>query len=182
MRSGSRVIASGVVALVAGLFSFPTDAATLDERRSEWAFDLSAIQDTEDASSINLRFSWGHIVGRGYAEWGATAAYLREDDTNEGSEVRKFKSVGGFYTWHWTPRSERATGFLTLGLAGVGGDTGGADYSIEGDLGMKFFFSRTAAVRASYFARSFRGFGDAGESQRFDGIIVGIALFTGLKG
>ena len=155
----------------------------LDSHSSEWAFDLNYTNQTSTATSTDVNFSWGHLIGQGHAEAGLSGTYQRLDDKTAGGSDVEASIAGPFMAWNWTPHSDTASGFLQAGIGVVGGDLHRSfNYSLDAALGVKCFVGNSAAVTLQFF---YQRLGDTsvsgGQKEDLDGVAIGIALFSGRR-
>jgi hypothetical protein len=179
-----RIVPACVLcAFLAALANSPSRAGMLDSRRNEWAFSVNYTNQTSTATSTDVNFSWGHLLGEGYAEAGLSGTYQRLDDkTAGGSDIEA--SIGGpFMAWNWTPHSDTASGFLQAGIGAVGGDLHRSfNYSLDAALGVKCFVGNSAAVTLQFFYQRLGDTSVSGEKKEdLDGVAIGIALFSGRR-
>ena len=181
MRIASAVLLSAVIGIVAAA---PAVAGTLDSNKSEWTFDMNYTNQSSVGSTTNVRFAYGYLPGKGYSEIGLDGTYMRIEDNTFGGTTDS-TVLGLFYAWNWTPTSSRATGFLSIGAGGLGGDLHTVfDYSVDGALGVKLFVGNSAAITARFtyqrlYASTSSGFSSNDED--FTGVAIGLALYTNRK-
>ncbi|HYV85351.1 MAG TPA: hypothetical protein VFB49_05535 [Patescibacteria group bacterium] len=179
-----RIVPVCLLWAILGMLAVPSaSAGMLDNSNNEWAFDLNYTNQSSNASSTNVNFSWGHLIGQGYTEAGLSGTYQRLDDKTSGGNTVDATIAGPFFAWNWTPHSGTATGFLQAGVGGIGGDLDKSfDFALDAALGVKCFVGNSAAVTAQFF---FQRLGSrkntTGQNENFDGIAIGIALYTGRK-
>lgn len=157
-------------------------AGMLDSRKNEWAFSLNYTNQSSTGTATNIDFDWGHLCGQGLVEAGLSGTYQRLEDKSFGGNTTDATVGGPFMAWNWTPHSDKATGSFQAGVGWVGGDLHSSfDYSLDAALGVKLFVGSSAAVTMQYFYQRLASKSSKvnGLAEDFDGVAIGISLFTG---
>jgi hypothetical protein len=180
-----RIVTATLLCVVlGGLAASSAGAGMLDSRKNEWAFSLNYTNQSSTGTATNVDFSWGHLCGQGRLEAGLSGTYQRLEDKSFGNDTTEATVGGPFMAWNWTPHSDKATGFFQAGVGAVGGDLHNVfDYSLDAELGVKFFVGNSAAVIMQYFYQRLgsKSSDVNGQAEDFDGVAIGIALFTGRR-
>ena len=175
MSLRSSVVA--VIVLLLASFGM-TQASTLEDKKNEWAFSLTATDMEGFGSTAQFTLDWSYIVANGYFQLGVSATGYRVDPDDPFEPESESSSAGPLFEWNWTPKKERATGYLLVSAQGTGGDV--ADfYDGVGTLGVgvKAFVGNSAAINVLYaFDRlvGASGFDDQDQTR----LTVGISLYA----
>lgn len=147
-----------LLATVALLASIPAGAATLEDRSNEWALSLSSIHQQDIVTNTTYGFQWSHIFRGGHIGLGVAASGFNVDFDDPSVPDENGSAVGPLFTWNWTPRFDRATGFLFATSQGTGGDLADSydGYAAAG-LGVKAFVGNSAAIFVTYTRSRFHG-------------------------
>jgi hypothetical protein len=160
------------------MVSLAAYATPLEDKKSEWAFELSAadIDDVGDFTEADVTWSW--IFAGGRHELGVTVSFFDEDFDDPFIADEDGNTFGPIYQWNWTPNKEWGTGFAFVSFSTVGGDAGDV-FDTETDIGagIKAFVGDSAAISiATVFSQlqGKTGFQDVDAT----GLVVGISIFT----
>ena len=178
-----RVVRRGVVtlalAIAAAAATTPAVASTLQESSQEWAFAASWLGNGGNYFA-SVDFRWQYISPAGRHEIGALVSYTAAPPAaNPEEDEEDALLLGPVYTWNWTPRFERASGFLELSAGEITGDLS-HDYELTayGAIGVKVFSGDSAAVTLRLFRRILTAQREADDDLMTTGIGIGLSLFA----
>lgn len=175
MRLQRMVVVAAVLLLT---FWIGAQASTLEEKKFEWAFRLSAssVDDVGDFSEYGFR--WGAILGKGYHEVGGFISAFSNDWDDPFIQDETGSVIGPFYMLHFTPGKTWGSGFLFVAVGDVGGDTGDFFKSAtEVGIGIKAIVGNSAAVTVAIERQTFQG-EDFVEDREATIIWVALSLFS----
>ncbi len=169
-------IRSAVIMCLCLMVSLAAYATPLEDKKNEWAFELSAIDvdDVGDFTEFDITWSW--IFEGGRHELGAILSYF-DFDFDMGLDEDGY-TLGPIYQWNWTPNKEWGTGFAFASYSTAGGDLGDVfDTETAIGAGIKAFVGDSAAISIAYVFSQLEG--EAGfQDVDTTGIVVGISIFT----
>ena len=175
----TRAVTLASALAAAAATATPAGAATLQESAQEWAFAASWVGDG-DHYFASVDFEWQWISPAGRHEIGALVSYAAAPPPGRaGEDEDDALLLGPVYTWNWTPRFDRATGFLELSAGEITGDLSD-DYerTAYGALGAKLFLGDSAAVTVRLFRRVLTAQREEDDDRTATGIAIGLSLFT----
>lgn len=175
MRLANLLVGAGICVLVGPV---TVGATILEEKKNEWAFELSAFDVDDVEEGFGYDFTWSWIFNRGYHELGVSISAFDEDFDDPAIQDLDGSSIGPVYQFNWTPNNQKGTGFVFAHAATIGGDLGDVfDTFFSVGIGAKVFVGNSAAVFAFYSFDQFQG---ASGFQDLDstGLSVGISLYS----
>ena len=168
-----KVAAFGIFMLLIPALGF---GGTLEERRNEWAIDVTSLDEDDFGTFTVIEIEWSYIFLGGRFELGAQIQAF-EDDPDFGPSFDA-SVLGPVFTWNWLPRSERVTGYASATVAGVGGDFEDFfDGYTSVAVGAKIFVGNSAAIRVFVTSDTFIG-KDGFEDLEQTRAVISLALYS----
>ena len=156
-------------------------AAILEEKENEWAFELTRVDLDNVGENTELSFLWSWIFGDGHHQIGVIAGYFNLEFDDPLLLDVDGTSLGPVYQFNFTPNNETATGFVFADFQTIGGDAGDAfDSAYAFGGGVKVFVGNSAAIVAAYEFQEFQG-ASGFQDEDAQVLSVGIAIYTGQR-